>query len=43
MVNYTDISDVVLDNKYISESDVRQMSYLMEKATLGLLDANLMY
>lgn len=24
MLNYTDISDVVLDNKYISESDVRQ-------------------
>ena len=24
MVNYTDISDVVLDNKHISESDVRQ-------------------
>lgn len=24
MVNYTDISDVVLDNKHISESDIRQ-------------------
>lgn len=41
MVNYTDISNVVLDNKYISESDVRQNELFNEKSYAWIIRCKL--